>query len=91
MKVYVFLSEWTIDSTDESTIEVYETEEQAKERLNAERKNAEEYFGEWDDDDIERETEINEFSIWVSGCYSENHINVSVIEREVISEKNKNK
>ena len=84
MKIYIVLEEWAYDTGDSGQmVWAYDTKEKAKERLNAlyelDKKEMEERVG----DSCNYESTETSFQLWQSGYYDQNHISVSIFEREV--------
>lgn len=79
MKVYVLLVESTVDFSDDREIKVFANYKDAKSEFNEEVERAKKDAG---DDWIEN-VSIDVFSTYEDGDYLNNHISVSILERNI--------
>lgn len=90
MEVYEVKVDLATDDDEECTTELFSTEEKARKAFNAEKLQAMEYYGVFDEQTgklIDENWQLDEgkyfWDLWANGFYKSNHCLITLTEKEV--------
>lgn len=85
MNVYIVVENWYMDCNKGQSIEVFNTLKKAQQVFDRKIKDARiDMSADYNGDNIIEETGNNLFEIWEDGNYFNNHIEIKILEKEVL-------
>lgn len=84
-RIYIVVENWYMDCNKGQSIEVFDTLKKAQKVFDKKIKDARtDMSADYNGDDIIEETGNNLFEIWEDGNYFNNHIEIKILEKEVL-------